>query len=176
MARGDAVNVGRIASSPHVGTHVDAPWHVDDNGGRVGALPLDAFWGPAWVVDARGHDRLDVDLFVDLDIAAAPRLLVRTQEHTDVRRLETEFPVLTPAAIAHLAVQGCRLFGVDVCSVDAVDSTTLPVHRAMAAAAIPNVENLLLDAAPTGIHMLSALPVSWPDMDAAPLRAVLSTV
>ena len=51
MARGDSVNVSCLNGSPHVGTHADAPFHVDPRWPASDALTLDAFSGPATVVD-----------------------------------------------------------------------------------------------------------------------------
>jgi kynurenine formamidase len=55
MARGESVNVSCINSSPHVGTHADAPFHVDPRWPTSEALPLEAFSGPVTVVDVTNH-------------------------------------------------------------------------------------------------------------------------
>lgn len=173
FAGGAGVNVGWAKTSPHVGTHVDAPYHYDDAGGRVGDLALDAFIGPALVVDARGRDALDADLLRGLDLAGAPRVLFRTQERTDPDVFVDAFPTLTPEAVAMLAAARVRLVGVDVPSCDAVDAKELAIHRRLGRAGIANVENLRLDAVAAGRYELLAAPLAWPEMDAAPLRAVL---
>lgn len=170
---GGGVNVGWTRGSPHVGTHVDAPFHYDDGGARVGGFDLDAFVGPCHVVDARGGAALDADLLRGLDLARAPRVLFRTQERADPETFLDRFPVLTAAAIAHLARAGVRLVGVDAPSVDPVDSKDLPVHHALGRARIANVENLVLASTDPGTYELLAAPVKWVDMDAAPLRALL---
>lgn len=167
------LHLGWAKTSPHVGTHVDAPIHFDAAGGRVGALPLDAFLGPALVVDARGHHALDADLLRGLDLAASPRVLFRTRERADPERFEPRFPVLTPAAIEALRAARVRLVGVDQASFDPFDAKQLVIHRALAAAGMVNVENLRLDDVSAGRYELLAAPIRWDDMDAAPLRALL---
>lgn len=173
LAGGASVNVGWAKTSPHVGTHVDAPYHFDERGARVGGLPLDAFVGPAIVIDATGRHSLDADLLRGLPLADAPRVLFRTQRRTDPTSFLHEFPLLTPDAIATLAASRVRLVGVDAPSYDAVDSKTLDVHKALAARGIVNVENLRLDDIAPGKYELLAAPVAWREMDAAPLRALL---
>lgn len=173
MASGAPVNVGWAKSSPHVGTHVDAPYHYDEGGHRVGGFRLDAFVGPAVVVDARGRASLDADLLRGLDLRASPRVLFRTQERVDPDVFRTDFPVLTEAALDVLLEAGVRLVGIDAASFDPADSKDLPVHHALGRAGIANVENLLLDDVPAGRYELLAAPVRWVDMDAAPLRAIL---
>lgn len=172
-AQSGSVNVGWARTSPHVGTHVDAPFHYDDEGARVGGLALDAFVGPAVVVDARGASELDERLLRGLDLAKAPRVLFRTRERNDPEAFHKEFPLLTEAAIARLGQAGVRLVGIDAPSYDAFDSKDLPIHHALVQAGIANVENLVLDGVDAGHYELLAAPVRWVDMDAAPLRALL---
>ncbi|NUR91375.1 MAG: cyclase family protein, partial [Nonomuraea sp.] len=50
----DGVNVLGLHLGSQSGTHVDAPFHVDDALPRLDELPLSRFAGPAVVVDARG--------------------------------------------------------------------------------------------------------------------------
>lgn len=170
---GDNLNLGWVKSSPHVGTHVDAPFHFDARGARVGGLPLDAFVGRAVVVDARGCSALDAELLGRVDLSGGPRVLFRTQERTDPSTFLESFPVLTGGAVDLLARAGVRLVGVDAPSVDPVDAKRLAVHEALGRAGILNIENLRLDDAAPGAYELLAAPVAWVEMDAAPVRALL---
>ncbi len=51
IGAGASVNVSSFTSSPHVGTHADAPLHVREGWSGSHELLLDAFYGPAIVVD-----------------------------------------------------------------------------------------------------------------------------
>ncbi|MCZ0985188.1 cyclase family protein [Streptomyces diastatochromogenes] len=53
-ALADGVNVLALHLGSQSGTHVDAPYHVDDAWPRLDELPLDRFAGPAVVADVRG--------------------------------------------------------------------------------------------------------------------------
>lgn len=172
-SEGSSVNVGWTRSSPHVGTHVDAPYHYDDAGARVGGLDLDAFLGPCVVLDAIGAAELGADLLRGVDLHRAPRVLFRTQRRVDPDVFLSEFPVLTDDAIDLLAHARVKLVGVDVPSYDPADAKELSIHQRLGRAGIANVENLILDRAPAGVYELLAPPLSWPEMDAAPLRAIL---
>ena len=173
LARGHSVNLGWSKASPHVGTHVDAPFHYMEGGARVGGLDLDAFVGPCHVVDAVGESELGASLLRGLDLRAAPRVLFRTQRASDPEAFLDAFPILTDDACDALAQHGVKLVGVDAPSFDPVDAKTLRVHQRLGRARIANVENLVLDRAEAGRYELLAPPLSWPDMDAAPLRALL---
>ena len=84
-----------------------------------------------------------------------------------------EFYTLAPDVPAWLGAQGVRLIGLDVPSVDQVDSTTIPIHRALDAANIIILENLDLRAAPAGVYELISLPLKIAGGDGSPIRAVL---
>lgn len=172
-AQTGSVNVGWARTSPHVGTHVDAPFHYDDAGARVGGLDPAAFVGPCHVVDAVGRAELGVDLLRGLDLEAAPRVLFRTRARNDPEAFVRVFPLLTRDSVDTLARAGVRLVGIDAPSYDAFDSRDLPVHHALGAAGIANVENLVLDGVAPGRYEFLGAPVLWRDMDAAPLRALL---
>lgn len=172
-SEGGNLNLGWVRTSPHVGTHVDAPFHYDSAGARVGGFALDAFVGPAVVLDVVGHDALDVDALRGADLTATPRVLFRTQRRSDPTVFRDDFPLLTLGAVEVLARAGVRLVGIDAPSYDAADAKGLPIHHALGRAGIANVENLRLDDVPAGKYELLAAPVAWVDMDAAPLRAVL---
>lgn len=53
ISRGDAVNVLSLHIGSHSGTHIDAPYHVLEDGPRLDELPLERFLGPAVVADVR---------------------------------------------------------------------------------------------------------------------------
>jgi arylformamidase len=65
------------------------------------------------------------------------------------------------------------LVGVDVPSVDALDSKDLPIHHALAKAGIQILESLMLERVAAGEYELIALPVKLVGSDGAPVRAVL---
>ena len=166
------IKVAWARTSPHVGTHVDAPFHYGMER-TVDALDLDAFVGPCVVIDAVGQSELDAKLFKSIDITRAPRVLFRTQRESDPTRFLTDFPVLTSDAIDALAAARVKLVGVDAPSMDPVRAKELAVHHALGRAGIVNVENLWLDRTNAGTYELLAAPLKWMGLDAAPLRAVL---
>ena len=63
--------------------------------------------------------------------------------------------------------------GLDVPSVDQVDSKTLPIHHALDQANVIILENLDLRAVPPGVYDLVALPLRLSGADGSLVRAVL---
>jgi arylformamidase len=172
-ADGASVNVGQVALSVHSGTHVDAPLHFDDAGAAADALPLAAFVGRARVIDVAGQPVIGREALEGFDLAAAPRVLLRTGAWPDSRRFPDAVPVLGEGVPAWLGERGVVLLGVDVPSVDALDSKTLPTHHALRAAGVMILEGLDLAGVPEGVYELAALPLKIAGADGAPVRAVL---
>jgi arylformamidase len=180
MADGASVNVSTIGGSPHAGTHADTPLHVSDNGSASESLPLDAFRGPAVVLhvadDARELSIDDIDTRLDaagMRGAHIERLLLRTDRGIAGGDFPDAWPVLSAACARVLVSRGLRLLGVDAPSVDDRESKTLDVHHALLDHGACVLENLDLRAAPAGVYVLDALPLSVVGLDAAPVRAIL---
>lgn len=175
-AAGASVNVGKIETSPHVGTHADAPLHVADDAPGADALPLEPFIGAATVVDVRGRTGvLDLDA---LRAAGCPegveRLILRTDRTVATGIFPDTWPTLTSAAAEALVRGGLRLLAVDCPSVDGRESTTLEVHHRLFRGGAYVLENLDLRAVPAGHYHLHAAPLKTGAFDAAPARALLT--
>lgn len=184
IADGSSVNVGAIRSSLHAGTHVDAPWHYDDAGARLGGVDLDRLVGEAVVLDvSAGEGLVGVsDLIAaigELEEAQAlpPRVLLHTGEPDAWGTVfPRDFRALDPDAVGWLAARGVRLVGTDAPSVDPLTSKDLPAHLAFAAQDLTIVEGLALARVAPGRYELLCLPLSLPEADAAPARALLRPI
>jgi arylformamidase len=175
MAEGASVNVSRWETSPHVGTHADAPLHVLADGAGADALPLSPFVGAATVVNVSS---LSGAISLDALRAAGwrsgyARLLLRTDASTATGSFPEAWPALAPAAAEALVADGLQLLGVDCPSVDDRESKTLAVHHALFGGGAYVLENLDLRAIAPGEWMLIAPPLKVAACDAAPVRAFL---
>ncbi|HET7584076.1 MAG TPA: cyclase family protein [Gemmatimonadaceae bacterium] len=175
IAGGDNVNVSSITTSPHVGTHADAPLHVRDGWPGADALPLDAFAGPCTVASIDPEaDLLSLDGLPPWSADRTPeRLLLRTARSIAQGGFPERWPALHPDTAAALAARGLRLLGVDAPSVDPRESSDLRVHHVLFAAGAYILENLDLRAVEDGDYLLTAYPLRLAGVDAAPVRAVL---
>ncbi|HKP77130.1 MAG TPA: cyclase family protein [Longimicrobiaceae bacterium] len=169
----DGANVAELSFSAHTGTHADGPLHVLEDGAPIADLPLDAFVGPADVVDANGAITLDAAWLGAHLPDGCERLLIRTGAWAERDRFPSTWPVLTPDAARLLVARGVRLLGTDAPSPEPADAQGLPVHRALLGAGIPILENLRLDDVAAGRYELIALPLRLAGADSSPVRAVL---
>ena len=181
LGPGCPVNLTALTLSPHIGAHVDAPFHFSADGADAASLPLEPFLGVCRVVHliADVADRLvtPADLEAALgDVSGIPaRILVRTR-HEALTLWRNDFAAFDAEAIRWLAARGVTLVGIDTPSVDPAESKDLPAHQALRETGIVNLENLVLDAVPAGDYELIALPLKLAGACASPVRAILRTL
>lgn len=171
LEEGGSVNLSAVRMSAHTGTHVDAPFHVRQDGSRTQELDLSVFVGPAEVLDAEAASIIRPHHVQGIQ---TPRVLFKTAAS---RLPAEEWPEtitsIHPDAVSVLEEHGVCLIGTDAPSVDPLDSTDLPAHHALIDAGIVNLEGLSLDGVDPGPYSLFSLPLKLQDGDAAPVRAVL---
>ncbi len=110
----------------------------------------------------------------ELDFTHAPRVLFRTGGWPDTARFPASVPVMEPELPAWLAGRGAVLVGVDLPSVDPLDSKALDNHHALGRGGVAILEGLWLDGVPDGLYQLAALPLRLAGADGSPVRAVLT--
>jgi arylformamidase len=172
------------------GTHVDAPFHVDDRAPTLGELPLERFVGPAVVADLRHldeHAAIKPDHLEALRGRLAPGvvLLLCTgwSRHWGSPRY-ADHPWLHPDAASVALAAGIRTVGIDAPSIDrsAGGAGTAPpaleTHRILAAEHVVIAENLtrletLLEPAMKAATItVWLLPLALANADGSPVRAV----
>ena len=107
------------------------------------------------------------------DIAATSRLLVKTGRWSDSTVFPDQIPVIAADVPAWLQKNGVKLLGLDLPSLDEIDSKSLQNHHALAGAGIAIVESLDLTDVAAGIYNFAALPLKIAGGDGAPVRAIL---
>ncbi len=179
IAAGGNCNVSEIRCSSHVGTHVDPPWHFDDQGARLNEVPIERWIGPCLVV-AMPDDVRRIEP-AQLERAAIPhgteRLLFRTSNARLWRpgklAFDESYVALTPAAARWVVEHGIRLVGIDYLSIEVFDDVDHATHRILLSHGVLIVEGLdLTDVAP-GPYQLICLPLKLAAGDGAPARVLL---
>ena len=175
MAEGATVNVGAVTMGVHNGTHADAVFHFDPKGETIERAELSAFFGPAIVADVTNSATIEIAHLERWANALrdAPRLLLKTGAWPDPKTFPKQVPTISREVPSWLQARGVKLLGVDVPSVDAIDSKDLPNHRTLAEGRIAILESLDLSEVVEGRYQFAALPIKIANGDAAPVRAIL---
>lgn len=176
MEDGATVNLGKISTTVHAGTHVDAPIHFCSDGRSIDELDLSPFIGPALVVDVADMSVISIEAIAATEPVPGDRVLLKTCSWTDTGSFPSWFPVIAPEVPGYLSAIGVVLLGVDVPSVDEFSSKSLPNHNKLNAYGIQILESLKLAEVPPGRYELIALPLKIEGADGSPVRAILREV
>ncbi|WP_124726900.1 arylformamidase [Staphylospora marina] len=168
-----SVNVGRWVMSSHTGTHVDAPFHFDEAGKKMHEVDLSLYAGPALVVRLPERGSIGASDLEGKVPDGTERLLIRTDSWKDPSVFPETFTFIRPDAAPFLAKKGVRLLGLDVPSVDPVDSKSLDAHHSLHRFGIHLLESTDLSRVEEGEYELFAFPLRVEGGDGSPVRAVL---
>lgn len=168
-----SVNIGKLTTSTHMGTHIDAPFHYDDNGIKVHELPIEVYIGRAKIIDVTGLESVGRSDLEAHDFGGAERLLLKTGSRPDPTVFPETFTVLRADIGPFLKERGVKLIGVDTPSVDPETSKTLDAHHALHVNGVLILENIVLDTIHPGDYELIALPLPIAGADGSPVRAVV---
>lgn len=171
-----SVNIGKLSTSTHMGTHIDAPFHFDDNGMKVLDLPIDIYIGRARVLDVTGKESVGQSDLEAIDFGGAERVLLKTGSRPDPNVFPETFTYLRADIGPFLKERGVRLIGVDAPSVDPETSKTVSAHHSLNENGVMILENIVLSAVEPGDYELIALPLPLKDGDGSPVRAVLRSI
>ena len=180
----DGYNVLHVQMGSQTGTHLDAPYHFLEDGGRVDDIDLHHLCAPAVVVDVRSKGAREAITWADLEPHAGDlRPGVILVLHTGWSRYwgsdtYADHPFLDGAAARQVVDRGVRTVAIDAMSLDeTVDTQEHPsgfaAHFAVLGAGGAIAENLTnLEVVDFPDPVVSILPIRFRGADGAPVRAV----
>jgi arylformamidase len=177
--RGDEITVSRLDLDVHTGTHVESALHYVAGGDPVETLPLEAFIGPALVIDLRSADAIGAD---ELEAAGIPdgteRLLLRTRNSGSLQAgqdFRQGFVGLTLDGASWIAERSFRLVGTDYLSIQRFGDDP-ETHRVLMRAGVAILEGLDLSGVDAGEYRITCLPIKLHGTEAAPARVILEAI
>jgi arylformamidase len=172
--RGDGFVLSSFSTTCHVGTHVDAPLHLDESAHGIEDVRLDRCVGPAEVVrvPAAGVAVEPEDLPENWTPTTA-RVLFKSDSFPIDAAIEEGFTGLSARLVHWLADRKVELVGIDTPSVDTFTADDLQAHRALLERGLTWIEGLWLGEVEPGPYILVALPILLEGAEAAPARVIL---
>ncbi len=70
-----SVNVGKLTMSIHTGTHIDAPFHFDNDGKKVLDLDIQVYVGPTRIIDVSNLESIGKKELENFHLEGVERLL-----------------------------------------------------------------------------------------------------
>ncbi|MEM1244535.1 MAG: cyclase family protein [Pseudomonadota bacterium] len=163
-----------------IGTHIDAPCHVVENGISIDQLPLNSLIAPGAMIDISAKVKQNPDcLLQKQDIQDWEKLnqrqlndlivLIYTGwdeywlQESQYRNMDSHgvmhFPGISKAAAHYLSEKKIKGIGIDTLSLDAGISTEYPAHHIFLSQGIYQIENLTnLRNLPAHSFLVIALP------------------
>ena len=155
---------------------MDAPAHMRRDRPELDELPVSAFMGSAWVLDAmRCAESGQIGSEAVEPVKGSDFLLVCTgwDRHWNTEKYFGNYPVLSEAAVERAVELGVRGIGLDTMGIDPMDSLEFPRHHIVFEKGLVIIENLCNLSPLAGRRLFfAALPIKYKNADGAPVRAV----
>jgi kynurenine formamidase len=171
-----------ISMVSHIGTHIEAPYHILKDQADLADLPLETLIGPAIILDLRGYPKKTAIRIEHVQKAAAKAGGIRKGDIVFCNLGGAPFygteqyggsPYFPPDTLAWMADQGMKLMGVDAGGVEVPGSEEHVSHHALFERGIPLIENV------NNLNTLSksrvqayVLPVAVRGLEAFPVRVI----
>ncbi|RXE49598.1 hypothetical protein B4O83_02085 [Chromohalobacter israelensis] len=151
LKNGDNYNIESITYTPHTGTHMDAPYHVFEDGMSIESIDPTVLIGPATVVrlNVSGNYLITKNDIQDWESANAPiqegdAVFLDTAqdklwEDGSDSYIGDGYPTLATGAANYFVGKNVRFVGVEAISPDGVEPNA---HKVLLGNGIPVVENL----------------------------------
>lgn len=174
IAAGASCNTSRVDIATHCGTHIDAPWHFEEDGERLDEVDTALFFGEAQLIEVDTPGEVCAD---DLGPAPLlPRVLVKTRNSDfpvdEVFR--TDYAAFSADAAQRLVDEGVKLVGIDYLSVAPYQQPGQVTHHTLLGHGVVAVEGLRLKGFAPGRYWCTILPLALAGADGAPCRAFLA--
>jgi kynurenine formamidase len=180
----DGFNLVSIQMGSQSGTHVDAPFHFDDDTEKIDEVPLERFVGRGVIIHCDGvsaRERITLDsVRTEAESARAGDIvLVHTgwaRHYGDPAYFDN--PFLDAGLVSFLLERGVRTIGLDALNIDETPDADhsgagFPAHHLIADVGGVICENLCnLESVDFTDPLVSLLPMKFVGIDGAPVRAV----
>ena len=160
----------------HAGTHMDAPAHMITGADYLDKMPAARFCGRAYIMDCAAFgegSEIPAKALPELEGLSFLILSTGWEKFWGCDKYFGRFPVLSGEAADKVAAAGLSGVGVDMMSVDPMDTVDFPVHMRFFRSGMVIIENLRNLAGLRGKYVeLCALPLKYENADGAPARVV----
>lgn len=158
------INTSEIKLTPHVGTHIDLPYHFGYGLPGAQNYPIETFVGLAYIADVSQAGKLINIRDLPASAFNYQRILLKTN-HREAG--------ISEELACKLTEHDVRLVGISTASIDPEVSIHFKAHHALLSNGICILENICLQNVEEGLYELHAVPLKWEGIEASPVRAYL---
>ena len=178
----DGYNLELLFLSTHTGTHIDAPYHFLEKGGKIHEIRLEKLVSEAVLIKSKKNGgesitKTDIQKFEKNHgkIASFSSVIFYTgwQRNLQKKYYFTKNPGLSVSAAKYLASKKINLVGIDSPSIDLGKDSKFSVHQIFAKKGMLIVENLAsLEKIKSSKFHLVILPLKLKNATGSPVRAI----
>jgi arylformamidase len=160
-----------IAMNVHTGTHLDFPLHMQAQGINSSNFDPSRLITKVRVIDCGQAKVIDDHLLQSMNIQADEFILFKSR-NSEVDTFLDDFTYLNAQGAAFCVQKRIRGVGIDALGIER-NQPSHETHHQLMNAGIMILEGLRLKSVTAGSYLMIALPLSIPNLDALPVRAVL---
>ena len=178
----DGYNLELLFLSSHTGTHIDAPHHFLEKGGKIHEISLEKLVSEAVLIKSKKNSgesitKTDIQKFEKnhgkIENFSSVIFYTGWQKNLQKKYYFTKNPGLSVSAAKYLASKKISLVGIDSPSIDVGVDSKFSVHQIFAKKGMLIVENLTnLNKIKSSKFHLVVLPLKLKNATGSPVRAI----
>jgi len=169
----EGANESKLDIYVHTGSHVDAPYHVLENGKTIEKISLDKFMGKAVVLDfTKAEGSITKKNFLKKIFFLTNHIVLLKTKNKNEKTFNFEFTYLEKSGAEYLASKRIKAVGIDSLGIER-NQPAHETHKIFARNGIPIFEGLNLSKVKQGRYFFYGLPLKIKKGDGSPIRAVL---
>lgn len=167
-----SINESSIKINLHTGTHMDAPFHIYNEGNTIDHMDLNKLITKCQVIDLTEiEDCITKEAFDNKEIPKGCFILLKTK-NSFIEEFQKNYIYLEESGAEFLKSKEVVGVGIDSLGIER-DHPDHDTHKALMSKDIIIIEGLRLKDIQAGEYTLIALPLKMKGADGSPIRAVL---
>jgi len=168
----DSINESRMCMNLHTGTHIDAPYHVDDMGATIDAIDLNKLITKCRVLDlTKIVGGITKDDLMCKNIRRGEFLLLKTK-NSFTEEFEPDFIFVEKSGAEYLAEKEIIGVAIDSFGIERAQPDH-ETHKTLFNKGVIIIEGVRLKEIEEAEYLMCALPLKIKGVDGAPARIVL---
>jgi len=168
----DNINESSMYMNLHTGTHIDAPFHIDDMGDTIDVIDLNKLITKCRVIDlSKVLGGITKDDLIDKNIQTSEFLLFKTR-NSFTEEFEPDFVYVEKSGAEYLAEKEISGVAIDSFGIER-SQPGHETHKTLFNKSITIIEGVRLKEIGEGEYFMCALPLKIKGVDGAPARIVL---
>ncbi|MBU3113752.1 cyclase family protein [Clostridium lacusfryxellense] len=168
----DSINESSMYMNLHTGTHIDAPYHVDNMGATIESVELNKLITKCRVLDLTNViDKITKEDLINKNIKYGEFLLLKTK-NSFTEKYEPDFVYVEKSGAEYLAQKEIIGVAIDSFGIERAQADH-ETHKVLFDNGITIIEGVRLKDIAPGEYFMCALPLKIKGVDGAPARIVL---